>query len=155
MSNIQHGISNIQIRKLVIGCWLLVIHLFPFVPVTRIVFPSSLDIPCWIFSFAPSSLDIGYWTLDVGYSVLLLLPWILVIGHWIFGFAPSSLNIGYSSFSLFFFAVATLLNNIEINSSVSFRSGESCSDGLINSVRTMIFSQISVSRSSFSAILSL
>jgi len=34
ISNVQHGISNIQIRKLVIG------H--------------------WIFGFAPSSLDIGY-----------------------------------------------------------------------------------------------
>ena len=52
-------------------------------------------------------------------------------------------------------AVSTLLNKMEINSSVSSKSGMSCSGDLTNFALTIILSQISVSRSSFSAILSL
>jgi hypothetical protein len=43
----------------------------------------------------PSSLDIGYWTLDIQFCSFCLGYWLLVIGYWIFGFVPSALDIGY------------------------------------------------------------
>ena len=131
MSNTQQGISNIQGKHSS--------FLFPFI--------------CW-------KLSIGYW----------IFVFSSFLHHWTFIpfvasaslFECPTLNKEYPIskgkihfFSLFLFAVSTLLNNIEINSSVSFRSGASFSEDLINFARTMIFNQTSVSRNSFSAILSL
>jgi len=43
----------------------------------------------------PSSLDIGYWTLDIRLCFFSLGYWLLVIGYWIFGFVLSSLDIQF------------------------------------------------------------
>lgn len=58
-------------------------------------------------------------------------------------------------FESFFLAVSTLLNKMEINSSVSFNNGSILSGGDTNPARVITFSHTSVSRSSFNAIFTL